>query len=164
MNAHHDVLETRPPEIREADLFARLPAVLAAALKAPAYAERLASIDPATITDRKALAGLPILRKADLPALQRTALPFGGFVADAPGSFGRLFTSPGPIFEPEGTAIDAWGAARGLYAAGFRPGDIVLMHTWPDKTVEAMPEIIARLRAKGLRFVTVSELLALTPR
>jgi len=126
MNAHHDVLETRPPEIREADLFARLPAVLAAALKAPAYAERLASIDPATITDRKALAGLPILRKADLPALQRTALPFGGFVADAPGSFGRLFTSPGPIFEPEGTAIDAWGAARGLYAAGFRPGDIVL--------------------------------------
>lgn len=40
------------------------------------------------------------------------------------------------------------------------PGDIVLMHTWPDKTVEALPEIIARLRAKGLRFVTVSELLA----
>jgi peptidoglycan-N-acetylglucosamine deacetylase len=41
------------------------------------------------------------------------------------------------------------------------PGDIVLMHTWPDKTVEALPEIIANLRAKGLRFVTVSELLAL---
>lgn len=40
------------------------------------------------------------------------------------------------------------------------PGDIVLLHTWPDKTVEALPEIIARLRAKGLRFVTVSELLA----
>jgi phenylacetate-CoA ligase len=126
MHAHHDALETRPPEIREADLFARLPAVLAAALKAPAYAERLAGIDPAAITDRKALAGLPILRKADLPALQRAALPFGGFVADAPGSFGRLFTSPGPIFEPEGTATDAWGAARGLYAAGFRPGDIAL--------------------------------------
>lgn len=46
-------------------------------------------------------------------------------------------------------------------AAKAGPGDIVLMHTWPDKTVEAMPGIIARLRAKGLRFVTVSELLAL---
>lgn len=43
------------------------------------------------------------------------------------------------------------------------PGDIVLLHTWPEKTVRAMPEIIARLRAKGLRFVTVSELLALAP-
>ncbi|MBX9875680.1 MAG: AMP-binding protein, partial [Beijerinckiaceae bacterium] len=39
---------------------------------------------------------------------------------------GRLFTSPGPIFEPEGTGADPWGAARGLFAAGFRPGDIVL--------------------------------------
>jgi phenylacetate-CoA ligase len=126
MTEHHDALETRSPAAREADLFARLPAVLAAALKAPAYAQRLAGIDPAAITDRKALARLPVLRKAELPALQKAALPFGGFVAEAPGSFGRLFTSPGPIFEPEGTAIDAWGAARGLYAAGFRPGDIVL--------------------------------------
>src|SRR5262249_47380385 len=33
--------------------------------------------------------------------------------------------SPGPIFEPEGHDDDAWGAARALYAAGFRPGDIV---------------------------------------
>jgi peptidoglycan/xylan/chitin deacetylase (PgdA/CDA1 family) len=48
-------------------------------------------------------------------------------------------------------------------AASAGPGDIVLMHTWPEKTVQAMPEIIAQLRAKGLRFVTVSELLALAP-
>ena len=126
MTEHHDALETRSPAVREADLFARLPAVLAAAMEAPAYATRLAGIDSAAITDRKALAGLPVLRKADLPALQKAALPFGGFVTEAPGSFGRLFTSPGPIFEPEGIATDAWGAARGLYAAGFRPGNIVL--------------------------------------
>ncbi|WP_293796674.1 phenylacetate--CoA ligase family protein [uncultured Bosea sp.] len=126
MTEHHDALETRSPAAREADLFARLPAVLAAAMEAPAYATRLAGIDSAAITDRKALAGLPVLRKADLPALQKAALPFGGFVTEAPGSFGRLFTSPGPIFEPEGIATDAWGAARGLYAAGFRPGNIVL--------------------------------------
>ncbi len=126
MTEHHDALETRSPAAREADLFPRLPKLLAAAMQAPAYAERLAGIHPATITDRKALASLPILRKADLPALQKAALPFGGFVAEAPGSFGRLFTSPGPIFEPEGTVTDNWGAARGLYAAGFRPGDIVL--------------------------------------
>lgn len=126
MTEHHDALETRSPAAREADLFARLPKLLAAAIQAPAYAGRLAGIDPAAITDRKALARLPILRKAELPALQKASLPFGGFVAEAPGSFGRLFTSPGPIFEPEGTAADAWGAARGLHAAGFRPSDIVL--------------------------------------
>jgi peptidoglycan/xylan/chitin deacetylase (PgdA/CDA1 family) len=38
-------------------------------------------------------------------------------------------------------------------------GDIVLMHEWSAKTLEAMPEIIKRLKAKGFAFVTVSELL-----
>ncbi|HEY5797556.1 MAG TPA: AMP-binding protein [Bosea sp. (in: a-proteobacteria)] len=126
MTEHHDALETRPPETREADLFARLPAVLAAAMKAPAYAERLAGIDPAEITDRNALSTLPVLRKADLPGLQKQAPPFGGFVPGQLGAFGRLFTSPGPIFEPEGIGSDPWGAARGLFAAGFRAGDVVL--------------------------------------
>ncbi|KQU52561.1 AMP-dependent synthetase [Bosea sp. Leaf344] len=126
MTEHHDALETRSPAAREADLFGRLPAVLRAAMAAPAYAERLAGIDPDGITDRNALSTLPILRKADLPALQRAAPPFGGFVTAAVGSFGRLFTSPGPIFEPEAAQPDPWGAARGLHAAGFRAGDIVL--------------------------------------
>lgn len=126
MTEHYDALETRSPDEREADLFARLPKLIAAALEAPAYAERLRGIDPAAVTSRKALARLPVLRKADLPALQKRALPFGGFVSAPTGSFGRLFTSPGPIFEPEGTAADAWNAARGLHAAGFRRGDIVL--------------------------------------
>src|SRR5262249_3688362 len=51
---------------------------------------------------------------------------FGGFVPQPAGAFGRLFTSPGPIFEPEGTESDVWRAARSLFAAGFRKGDIVL--------------------------------------
>lgn len=42
------------------------------------------------------------------------------------------------------------------------PGDIVLLHTWPVATVDALPELIRRLRDKGLRFVTVSELVALS--
>ena len=33
--------------------------------------------------------------------------------------------SPGPIFEPEGHGADFGGAARALFAAGFRAGDIV---------------------------------------
>ncbi|MBR0806169.1 AMP-binding protein [Bradyrhizobium japonicum] len=126
MTAHYDARETREPAVREAELFSRLPDVLRGAMAAPAYAERLKGVDPAAVTSRAALAGLPVLRKSELPALHKASAPFGGFVPAAPGSFARLFTSPGPIFEPEGRQADPWRGARALFAAGFRPDDIVL--------------------------------------
>src|SRR6266852_7158482 len=126
MTDHYDALETRAPAMREAELFSRLPDVLRKAMAAPAYAERFQGIDPAAVTSRAALARLPVLRKADLPALHKAAPPFGGFISNPAGSFGRLFTSPGPIFEPEATHADPWRCARALFAAGFRPGDVVL--------------------------------------
>ncbi|MEZ2147543.1 AMP-binding protein [Bradyrhizobium sp. DN5] len=126
MTAHYDALETRDQGAREAELFSRLPGVLRGAMAAPAYAERLRGLDPASVRSREALAGLPVLRKSELPALHKASTPFGGFVAAAPGSFARLFTSPGPIFEPEGRQADPWRGARALFAAGFRPDDIVL--------------------------------------
>jgi phenylacetate-CoA ligase len=126
MTDHYDALETRDPAVRETDLFGRLPGVLRKAMTAPAYAEHLSGINPAEITSRAALAGLPVLRKADLPALHKAAPPFGGFVPGLPGSFARLFTSPGPIFEPESAHADPWRGARALFAAGFRAADVVL--------------------------------------
>ncbi|WP_338828183.1 phenylacetate--CoA ligase family protein [Bradyrhizobium sp. 27S5] len=126
MTDHYDALETRDPAEREAALFARLPDVLRKAMAGPAYANLLRGTDPASITGREALAELPVLRKSELPALHKAAPPFGGFVADKPGSFARLFTSPGPIFEPEGRQADPWRGARALFAAGFREGDVVL--------------------------------------
>jgi phenylacetate-CoA ligase len=126
LSEYYDALETRDPAEREADLFSRLPAAIAAALAAPAYADRLRGIDPAEISSRAGLAKLPLLRKAELPGLHKGAPPFGGFVPVALSSFGRLFTSPGPIFEPERAGRDPWNSARGLFAAGFRPGDVVL--------------------------------------
>src|SRR5215212_4607712 len=126
MSNYYDVLETRAPTEREAELFSRLPGVLRRAMAAPAYAERLKGIDPAGVTSRAALARLPLLRKSELPALHKAAPPFGGFVEGAPGSFGRLFTSPGPIFEPEPVHADTWRGARALFAAGFRPRDVIL--------------------------------------
>jgi phenylacetate-CoA ligase len=126
MTEHYDDLETRDAAAREAELFAQLPNVLRAAMQAPTYAERLKGIDPAAITSRAALARLPVLRKSELPALHKAAPPFGGFVRKPPGTFARLFTSPGPIFEPEAAHEDPWRGARALYAAGFRPGDVIL--------------------------------------
>jgi phenylacetate-CoA ligase len=126
MSDHYDSRETRDGAAREAELFSRLPEILRRAVEAPAYAERLAGIDPGSVTSRAALGKLPLLRKSELPALHKAAAPFGGFVARAPGSFSRLFTSPGPIFEAESAHGDPWRGARALYATGFRPGDIVL--------------------------------------
>lgn len=126
MTDHYDARETRDPEEREAELFSKLPDVLRGAMAAPGYVERLKGVDPVKITSRAALAALPVLRKADLPALHRATPPFGGLVSAAPGAFGRLYTSPGPIFEPEPAHADPWRGARALFAAGFRPGDVVL--------------------------------------
>ena len=95
-------------------------------MTAPAYARHLGGINPAAVNSRAALASLPVLRKSELPARHKSVPPFGGFVANPLSSFGRLFTSPGPIFEPEPARTDPWRGARALFAAGFRPGDIVL--------------------------------------
>jgi phenylacetate-CoA ligase len=95
-------------------------------MEAPGYAEHLRGLDPAQITSRAALATLPVLRKSDLPALHKAAPPFGGFVGKPPGAFARLFTSPGPIFEPEARDSDPWRGAPVLFAVGFRPGDVIL--------------------------------------
>jgi peptidoglycan/xylan/chitin deacetylase (PgdA/CDA1 family) len=45
--------------------------------------------------------------------------------------------------------------------AGARPGSIILSHDIHPPTIEAMPEVFDTLLAKGFKFVTVSELLAM---
>jgi phenylacetate-CoA ligase len=126
MTEHFDARETRSPAERERDLFERLPALIATAVRAPGWRAHLGSIDPAAIDTPAALAQLPLLRKGQLPAMQKEVPPFGALLPDPAFSFGRLFTSPGPIYEPEGRHDDAWRSARGLFAAGFRLGDVVL--------------------------------------
>jgi phenylacetate-CoA ligase len=130
MSIHYDALETRDPAEREAALLATLPRQVAHAQSSTsAFAEILKGIDPAAITSRQALAQLPVTRKGQLFERQQAARAsdlFGGFSALVRGpAMPRVFASPGPIYEPEGTASDYWRAARALFAAGFRPGDLV---------------------------------------
>jgi len=127
MSAHYDDLETRDPEAREASLFEALRHQIGAALAAsPALATHLAGIDPAGVTDRAALARLPVLRKSSLVALQKKNPPFGGLTARLAREFDHVFQSPGPIYEPGmSSSPDWWRMARALFAAGFRKGDTV---------------------------------------
>lgn len=124
---YYDARETRDPVEREQDLLARLSAHVAHAMaRAPAFAERFKDVDPTAITSREALARLPVTRKSELLELQKAARPFGGFAAVGWGTgCARVFASPGPLYEPEGSRRDYWRMARALFAAGFRQGDLV---------------------------------------
>ena len=132
MTDFYDALETRSPADCEAAHMAALPAQVAhAQAHSPAMGELLAGFDAATISDRTALARLPVTRKGDLHARQKTGRAtgkdvFGGFAALRYGAqMPRVFASPGPIYEPEGTRRDYWRMARAIYAAGFRPGELI---------------------------------------
>jgi len=125
MTSHYDSLEARPPILRDSEESAVLPKIIAHAMAAPGWACQLSGVNAHNVNSRAALAKLPVLRKSDLAALQKESPPFGGLNVTSPGRSRRLLMSPGPIFEPEGNGIDWWGAARALFAAGFRPGDIV---------------------------------------
>ncbi len=126
MAAYYDDLETRDPTAREAALLAELPGLIGhAQANAPAYERLLAGVSPGEVTSRAALAELPVLRKSDLAGLQKDAPPFGGLVTVKPGGLARIFSSPGPIHDPQGTGPDFWRMARALFAAGFRAGDVI---------------------------------------
>lgn len=125
MSTHYDNLETRSAEERADAIATALPKQIANAIaSAPAMAAHLGDIDPAAITDRAALAKLPVLRKSELSAAQKAQSPFGGF-AKAPGATRHVFQSPGPIYEPGGDGQDWWRMGRGMHAAGIGADDIV---------------------------------------
>ncbi|HEX4985800.1 MAG TPA: AMP-binding protein [Burkholderiales bacterium] len=123
---YYDDLETRDPEARERALFAALPGQIRHAKANTAYfAQLLRDVDAGDVRDRGALAKLPVTRKSDLIALQKASPPFAGMTAVATGTLGRVFASPGPIYDPQGARGDFWRFGRALFAAGFRRGDLV---------------------------------------
>jgi len=127
LTGHFDALETRAPLEREAALLAALPKQLAHAKRnAPGWARILEDVDAAAVSSRAALARLPVTRKSDLGELQKGMPPLGGLNATPVEKLAKLFVSPGPVVDPEGQGKDWWRTGRSLYAAGFRPGDLVL--------------------------------------
>jgi phenylacetate-CoA ligase len=132
-----DGLEARHEADRERALMTALQRQIAhAKASTTAYAELLAGVSPSDITGRSMLATLPVTRKSGQLLQRQSSLrhqgePFGGF-----SSIGwqgcrrtrgtrRVFQSPGPLYEPEGYGGDFERVARAMFAAGFRPGDLV---------------------------------------
>jgi phenylacetate-CoA ligase len=94
-----------------------------------AFTQILAGVDAEAVATRADLARLPVTRKPELFERQKAGRPqdlFGGFATLRRGpAMPRIFSSPGPVYEPESASRDYWRAGRALYAAGFRAGDLV---------------------------------------
>ena len=122
----YDRQEVRNAADRERSIFHALPGLICHAIdNSPHYATVLAGVDADGVTDRAALARLPVLRKSELIDLQQASRPFGGLTATPSSRLSRIFASPGPIYDPEGSRLDYWRFARAMFAAGFRPGETV---------------------------------------
>ena len=122
---YYDELETRDAGQRAEALAQALPLALSRAKLAPAMARLLRDVEPEAVTDRAALARLPVIRKAELSEAQRKSPPFGGFTTRPAAEFDHVFQSPGPIYEPGRRDGDWWRLGRFLHASGVGQGDIV---------------------------------------
>ena len=122
----YDRLETRRPATRERAQMKALREAVERLAATRAWRGRFADVNAAKLRTRADLAAIPVLRKAELKELQEARPPFAGLSPAKLIGVGRLFTSPGPIYEAEGLSADWWGTARALFAAGIRRGDVVL--------------------------------------
>jgi phenylacetate-CoA ligase len=122
----YDALETREASQRLADQLSELQAQIAHAKANSSYfGELLKDVDPASITSLQELAKLPVTRKSDLVGQQKAEPPLGGLNGAALADMSNVFMSPGPIFEPAQDVVDYFRMGRAMWAAGFRPGDLV---------------------------------------
>lgn len=120
-----DELETRSADAREHALMRAVAALARDARSNTAYyATALANVDLDTLASRGDLARLPLLRKSDLPAIQRARPPFGGLTPTAARPM-HIYSSPGGIHEPDVARNDYWRLGRALWATGLRAGHLV---------------------------------------
>ena len=81
-------------------------------------------IDPANIKSREDLECLPVTSREKLVEMEQQNPPFAG-LENPDIAIDRIFTSPGPVYEPHLSETDyLW--ARAFFAAGIGPRDIAL--------------------------------------
>ena len=121
-------VETRNWEEHVAGLEARLRKLVGHAYaNAPAVRAKFdaAGIEPGDVRTLADLALVPVTGKMELVELQKKSPPFGGLLAVPLTEIAHVFQSPGPIYDPVARG-EGWGFEEAYYAAGFRPGDLVV--------------------------------------
>ena len=121
---------------------------------APGVRRRLqaAGLTAADLRDEEQLSRLPVIKKSAMPDLQKADPPFGGFCTVPLAQVRKIFFSPGPILEPMGPEAGGWHLETGMYAGGFRRGDVVL-NTFSYQLVPAAHEMDEALNLVGCTVV-----------
>jgi phenylacetate-CoA ligase len=84
-----------------------------------------AGVDPNNIKGPEDLPSIPVIKKEQVREAHRLCPPFGEILAVPPEQLGRIYMSPGPIFDPEHREEKRLKEAKALFGAGLRPGDRV---------------------------------------
>jgi len=125
----YDPAEGMSPSERSHYYYGRLRRIIEHAYRyAPAVKARMDSVGvvPSQIQGVEDIIRIPIIRKDELLNLQKADPPFGGCLAAPMDQIQRIFVSPGPLYEVQGSGAEYETVARGLYAAGMRKGDIMM--------------------------------------
>lgn len=108
---YYDDLETRDEGQRAEALAQALPLALSRAKLAPAMARLLRDVEPEVVTDRAALARLPVIRKAELSEAQRKQPPSAAIPPAPPRSSTTSFKAPARSMNPVGATATGGGLA-----------------------------------------------------
>ncbi|HET6488226.1 MAG TPA: AMP-binding protein, partial [Syntrophales bacterium] len=124
---YFDEKETRTVEERRDGQAAELAGMMRLAVKkSPIIREQIEAIGikPAKKIAFDLLKRLPVVSREKIVQMQIDDPPYAG-LGNPDADVDRIFTSPGPVYEPHLSESDLiW--SRAYHAAGFGPGDVVL--------------------------------------
>ena len=127
MQIGYDARETMDREERRADCLNRLRRMLTRGYQRSSFVKRMMQerdLTPADFATLSDMDKLPVLSREKLVELESSDPPYGG-LTDRRKAIDRIFTSPGPVYEPHlGEREPLW--VRAYSAAGIRRGEIVL--------------------------------------
>jgi phenylacetate-CoA ligase len=96
--------------------------------KASGFLKRLAEagVTPEDLKTADDIRKFPILKKSEMTGIQEADPPFGSLITVSPGQLRRIYSSPGPIYVPDGRLQSYYRWERAFAACGITEGDIVL--------------------------------------
>jgi len=117
---HEEALEFKTTRIREL--------LTGEWQKASGFVKRLAEagVAPEELKTAEDIGRFPILRKSEMTGIQSADPPFGSLITVSPGQLRRIYSSPGPIYVPDGRLKSYYRWERAFAACGITGGDIVL--------------------------------------
>jgi phenylacetate-CoA ligase len=86
-----------------------------------------AHVTPESVKGPEDLPKIPVIKKEAVRDAHRLSPPFGDILAVPEQELGRIFMSPGPIYDPEHRQEIRFKESKALFGAGLRPGDRVLV-------------------------------------